>query len=280
MILGYMAGAAAESPGSNPTRQGVTYALETVSSTCTARVPARCALMMLADLTAAPVTAAAPTADGVAVTVTLPLPGTGSGQWTVSFVVIHEADRFDPSIPARSYPLGFAADSWSGTVIIAPEAGTNFGLSGRYLYRFRLLRTDGTVVVPWFTDPFARATDDVGQLSAFGTADTIRDFTWGDDAWKVPGRGDLVLYELQVEEFNGTFAGGDRSHVVAEELLPAQRQAANAGELQLQMPIPPGILPADNAAYPRIMAAVVFPRGIAAAPATRCRGQAPGHPVG
>ena len=161
----------------------------------------------LADLNSAPVTAAAPTADGVTVTVALPLPGTGSGQWTVSFVVIHEADRFDPSVPARSYPLAFASDTWSGTIIIAPEAGTSFGLSGRYLYRFSLSRTDGTVVVPWFTDPFARATDDVGQLSAFDTADTIRDFTWNDDAWKVPAGGDLVVYELQVEEFNGTFGG-------------------------------------------------------------------------
>src|SRR6267378_6165277 len=33
MILGYMAGAAAESPGSNAAGDGVTYALETVSST-------------------------------------------------------------------------------------------------------------------------------------------------------------------------------------------------------------------------------------------------------
>lgn len=77
----------------------------------------------------------------------------------------------------------------------------------RYLYRFSLSRADGTVVVPWFTDPFARATDDVGQLAAFGTADTITDFGWTDDGWKVPGADDLVVYELQVEEFNGTFAG-------------------------------------------------------------------------
>jgi maltooligosyltrehalose trehalohydrolase len=179
----------------------------------------------LPDLTAAPLTAAAPTADGVAVTVTLPLPGTGSGQLVVSFVVIHEADRFDPSIPARSYPLAFAADSWSGTVIIAPEAGTNFGLSGRYLYRFQLSRADGTVIVPWFTDPFARATDDVGQLSAFDTADTIRDFTWGDDTWKVPDGSDLVVYELQVEEFNGTFAG------VAARLPYLQSLGVNCLEL-------------------------------------------------
>jgi hypothetical protein len=33
MISGYMAGAAAESPGSNAAGEGVTYALETVSST-------------------------------------------------------------------------------------------------------------------------------------------------------------------------------------------------------------------------------------------------------
>jgi hypothetical protein len=49
----------------------------------------------------------------------------------------------------------------------------------------------------WFTDPFARATDDVGQLSAFDTAGTVTDFDWTDDGWKVPGADDLVLYELQ-----------------------------------------------------------------------------------
>lgn len=179
----------------------------------------------MVDMSSVAVTAAAPTPDGVSATVTIPLPGIDDISWAVGFVVIHETDRFASAIPARSYPLSFASDVWSGTISIQPEPGTNFGLSGRYLYRFRLSRTDGTVVVPWFTDPFARATDDVGQLAAFNTADTIHDFAWGDDGWKVPDISDLVIYELQVEEFNDTFSG------VADRLDYLQSLGVNCLEL-------------------------------------------------
>ena len=41
-----------------------------------------------------------------------------------------------------------------------------------------------------------------------------------------------------------------------------------------------GPILAGNAADPGVVVALVFPRGIAAAPVTRCGGQAPGHPVG
>jgi 1,4-alpha-glucan branching enzyme len=64
-----------------------------------------------------------------------------------------------------------------------------------------------SVVTLWFTDPFARATDDVGELSAFSTPASQPDFAWTDATWKVPELADLVVYELHVEEFNGTFDG-------------------------------------------------------------------------
>jgi 1,4-alpha-glucan branching enzyme len=171
------------------------------------------------------VTATAPTANGIIATVALPLPGIDDSSWVVSFVVIHEADRFAPTITARSYPLSFASDVWSGAITIEPESGTSFGLSGRYVYRFCLSRLDGAVVVPWFSDPFALATDDVAQLAAFSTADTIEDFAWADDDWKIPDVTDLVIYELQVEEFNDTFAG------VADRLAYLQSLGVNCLEL-------------------------------------------------
>ena len=91
------------------------------------------------------------------------------------------------------------------------KPGTNFGQSGTYLYRYQLLQTiPGTatknVVICWFTDPFAHATD-VGELTAFVTPGSVADFVWTDDAWKVPELKDQVVYELHVEEFNSTFDG-------------------------------------------------------------------------
>jgi 1,4-alpha-glucan branching enzyme len=61
-------------------------------------------------------------------------------------------------------------------------------------------------VVEWFTDPFALSTD-VGELGAFDFPDLSDSFAWGDKAFKVPEIDDLVVYELQVEEFNVTFDG-------------------------------------------------------------------------
>jgi maltooligosyltrehalose trehalohydrolase len=180
------------------------------------------------DMSRVGVTASVPNAVGVTATVGVALPGVTGDVWALTFVVIHSADRFAPAVAARSYSLsatGSADGLWSAALTIAPEPGTSFGLSGRYLYRFQLATVTGTVVVPWFTDPFAVTTDDVGQLSAFDTPDVIPDFAWGDDAWKVPGLADLVVYELHVEQFNDTFAG------VVDRLAYLQSLGVNCLEL-------------------------------------------------
>jgi 1,4-alpha-glucan branching enzyme len=95
-------------------------------------------------------------------------------------------------------------------VTIEPKPGTSFGKAGRYLYRYQLFRVTGelrSILTPWFTDPFARATDEVGQLSAFDTPASLPAFQWHDGDWKVPELPDLVVYEMHVEEFNSTFQG-------------------------------------------------------------------------
>ena len=74
---------------------------------------------------------------------------------------------------------------WSADIAIARQEKTHFGLSGRYLYRYRL-RRGGTTVTEWFTDPFAYATDDVGALAAFDTPDSTAPYEWHDDTWKLP----------------------------------------------------------------------------------------------
>lgn len=150
-----------------------------------------------------------PTAAGVPVRFGVALPGIGAG-FQVRVLVIHAADRFAPTVLPQSFDLhsaGTADGLWSATVTVTPAAGTSFGLAGRYLYRFQLLSASGTVLTPWFTDPFARDTDDVGQLCAFDTPASVPDFAWHDGSWKTPELADLVVYELHVEEFNATFDG-------------------------------------------------------------------------
>jgi 1,4-alpha-glucan branching enzyme len=153
-----------------------------------------------------------PTPVGVPVRFGLYLPGIAAG-FQVVVLVIHSADRFTPGIQPQPFDLQFVGGPnglWSADVTIQPQPGTSFGQAVRYLYRYQLLRvTDGTrsVLTPWFTDPVARATDEVGQLSAFDTPASVPAYQWHDDGWKVPELADLVVYEMHVEEFNSTFAG-------------------------------------------------------------------------
>jgi maltooligosyltrehalose trehalohydrolase len=130
--------------------------------------------------------------------------------------VIHSDDRFDPDVKPADFPLTWtpntALDLWTKDVTLQPAANTNFGKPGTYLYRFQLwwkpAQGNRQLVTLWFTDPFARATGDVGLLSAVTlSAQPVPPFTWTDAKYKTPELDDLVVYELQVEEFNDTFDG-------------------------------------------------------------------------
>jgi 1,4-alpha-glucan branching enzyme len=121
----------------------------------------------------------------------------------IATIVLH------PNIATQDTPLqwnvGHPLDLWSGTAVIQPAANTSFGAEGIYLYRFQLLRNDNVVTL-WFCDPFARMTD-IGRLSAVTLSRNPTSFTWTDDAYKTPELDNLIVYELQVEEFNDTFDG-------------------------------------------------------------------------
>jgi maltooligosyltrehalose trehalohydrolase len=160
---------------------------------------------------------AAPTAAGVAVKFGIYLPGINAqAGYDVRVRVIHKDDRFAPEISTMNFDLspvpGSPNNLWQADIIIPVRPGTSFGKPGTYLYRYQLLHHDPTsgtqdLLTLWFTDPFARHTDDVGQLSSFVTPDTDPPFFWEDDNWKVPEVEDLIVYELHVEEFNRTFDG-------------------------------------------------------------------------
>ena len=168
--------------------------------------------LAMIDLAEVGAFASDPTSAGVPVRFGIYLPGIGAG-FNVAVLVIHSADRFTPGVQPQVFqlqPTGGPNDLWAADVVIRPQSGSSFGKVGRYLYRYQLQRVAAgsmNIVTPWFIDPFARATDDVGQLSAFDTPGSAPAFQWSDDGWKVPELSDLVVYEMHVEEFNSTFEG-------------------------------------------------------------------------
>ena len=161
------------------------------------------------------------------------LPGIrAADRFEVVVRVIHKDDRFDPAIQPRDSSLvwnaGHPLDLWTATVPVQPVAGTHFGKEGLYLYRFQVWWTPPggarQLITRWFTDPFARQTD-VGRLSAVMLSTTAAPIAWADAAFKTPELDDLIVYELQVGEFNDTFAG------VIERLTYLQSLGVNCLEL-------------------------------------------------
>jgi 1,4-alpha-glucan branching enzyme len=123
--------------------------------------------------------------------------------------VIHERDQFIRGIEPRdfwmSWESGSQLDRWHAQVPIAPGPAGNFGQPGRYLYRYQLLRWDDPITF-WFADPFGRAAG-LGTLSAFTIDPAAQPFPWTDAEFQVPEVDDMVVYELNVREFNRDFQG-------------------------------------------------------------------------
>lgn len=138
------------------------------------------------------------------------LPGiTAADNYQVVARVIYEVDQFDPDVAPRDFPMTWSKpdlyDLWSVSIdLTAGSGGTgNFGKQGPYIYRYQLLKA-GQVVVQWFVDPFAR---EAGE-AALGRFDTEEQPpAWTDATYKTPALDDLVVYEMQVEQFNDTFDG-------------------------------------------------------------------------
>ena len=149
-----------------------------------------------------------------------------AGQWSVRFGlylpgitfnkgyrlklrIIHEADQFTRGIEPRDFWMswnnGSALDLWTTDVPFVPGASGHFGHEGGYLYRYQLQR-DGRDVAFWFSDPFARASG-LGTLSAFTLDSHAPPFQWTDAGYATPEVDELVVYEVNVREFNIDFDG-------------------------------------------------------------------------
>jgi maltooligosyltrehalose trehalohydrolase len=150
--------------------------------------------------------------SGTSVQFGMYLPGvTKADGFDLRVRIIHIADQFVPEIPSvpqsltfdPAHPLGL----WSATVdltAVAAPSGSHFGQNGQYLYRYDLLR-NGAVVTQTFLDPFA-VENGPGLLGVF-TVGAQPAFSWTDAAYRTPPLDELVIYELNVAEFYGTFAG-------------------------------------------------------------------------
>jgi 1,4-alpha-glucan branching enzyme len=124
--------------------------------------------------------------------------------------IIHAADQFVPEIGATplsltfdpKHPLGL----WSQTLDLAAAAAGpgHFGQDGQYLYRYALRRNDADVTSV-FLDPFATE-NGPGLLSSFTVGQASR-FHWTDADYRTPPLDELIVYELNVAEFYGTFDG-------------------------------------------------------------------------
>jgi maltooligosyltrehalose trehalohydrolase len=134
--------------------------------------------------------------------------------FAVKVRIIHASDRFNPSVSTLDAALqwvdGSALDLWQADVNLPTDPQSHAGLEGEYLYRYQLWWADekgvATLVTDWFPDPFARSTD-IGLMSATVLSKATTVFKWTDDAYRTPELADLVVYELQVAEFNETFDG-------------------------------------------------------------------------
>jgi 1,4-alpha-glucan branching enzyme len=123
--------------------------------------------------------------------------------------VIHELDQFIRGIEPQDFWMswqgGSQLDRWYAQVPIAPGPAGNFGQPGRYLYRYQLLHENDPVTF-WFADPFGRAAG-LGTLSAFTIDPAAQPFQWNDAGFQVPEVDDMVVYELNVREFNRDLQG-------------------------------------------------------------------------
>ncbi|MDX0586888.1 alpha-amlyase [Sinorhizobium medicae] len=140
------------------------------------------------------------------------LPGvTYNKDYRLKVRVTHEADQFVRGIDPQEFWMtwinGSPLDLWTATVpFVADPPPSHFGQPGRYVYRYQLLRSDGRPIAFWFPDPFARETA-IGTLSAFTIDPQAQPFAWSDAAFVPPDVDQMVVYEVNVREFNTDFDG-------------------------------------------------------------------------
>jgi maltooligosyltrehalose trehalohydrolase len=156
--------------------------------------------------------------------------------FSLKVYVIDKKDQFNADVPATIYdlapePANAAADAIWGEIARDGWRSESISMApGTYLYRFEVIGpgcdNQGQVRSLYFGDPCARETD-AGVFSVLRVPAEAPP-PWDDGDFKVPPLDQIVLYEMNVPEFGGTFAG------VAERIPYLISLGVNAIEL---MPI-------------------------------------------
>lgn len=135
--------------------------------------------------------------------------------FSLKVYVINKKFQFDVNVPANVYDLAPEPANPSGDDMWGQIAKSRWCSEfitmepGTYLYRFEisgpLLGNGNMVRSLYFGDPCARETD-AGVFSVFRIPADVPQ-QWDDGGFKVPPLDEIVLYELNVAEFGGTFEG-------------------------------------------------------------------------
>jgi maltooligosyltrehalose trehalohydrolase len=135
--------------------------------------------------------------------------------FSVKVLVINKQEQFDVNVRANEYklepaPMAFGTENLWGDIVKTQWRSEKILLpDGIYLYRFEITgpSRDSSEQIRslYFGDPCARETD-AGVFSVV-TIPSREPFNWSDDAYRVPALNDMILYELNVAEFGGTFDG-------------------------------------------------------------------------
>lgn len=145
--------------------------------------------------------------------VSVPLPGITPATipGCVFVKIISKQDTFVQDVKAIEFELSWRNDNskldiWEKEISLDKLPPSE---NGEYLYQFILEYTkvndSNNKQRNYFNDPFARRSGP-GLFSAFTTKFSTT-FNWNDNEFRVPNIRDTVVYELMVDEFNGTFDG-------------------------------------------------------------------------
>jgi 1,4-alpha-glucan branching enzyme len=124
--------------------------------------------------------------------------------------IIHEDDQFiqdiQPTVVRLQHSVdGEYGDYWSGQtqpdVSTAPHPRSAWGEPGKYVYRYCLYKAEHPEI-DWIIDPFAREFG-VGKLSGITLGYTHHEWDASEYSWKIHNIDDLIMYELNINEFGG-----------------------------------------------------------------------------
>lgn len=157
------------------------------------------------------ISAYGPLITGAKVRFRIPLPSFNPNDFQVKVYYIKRKDQFDKNVGAIDLVLTHQPNStpspWDNAqedLWISEEI--QLEPNEEYIYRFRIIRKPDKKKSRFFGDPFARDTAS-GTFSLLKTSN--ESFRWGDgeNNFKVPKCEDIILYELNVAEFNNNFQG-------------------------------------------------------------------------